>query len=361
MLCLCAITNVAHITSLISIGIELPNSNLVHRILTRVSTQLDGTYDDDASLSSSSNAIITNTNAKNKKIKIFYNLYISSAADEERVQKIVDEQFAHLNPKLHDVNVSISSIGYQLQNISHNHTVQHHEKGNEDVGMHELWEYCKLPQNNNHDTLAVYIHSKGSFHPRGVNDKIRRALTFGALSEECANLPDTCNVCSSRFSPQPFPHTPGNMWLARCDYIAKLRDPFLLKQGVVPDHKNGWCTGLGRYYFEHWSHSHPHAAPCDLYAGGEWTWDYFGIPQIPFEKKMAKAPRFNFCHYLHDRVCKGPPKTYYENRLWYYDMLFGIKDLDESWWYYEEILQQKFLNMTDPEEWYGFKCVDHSK
>ena len=42
-------------------------------------------------------------------------------------------------------------------------------------------------------------------------------------------------------------------------------------------------------------------------------------------------------------------------------MLFGIKDLDESWWYYEELLQQKFLNMTDPEEWYGFKCVDHSK
>ncbi|KAL7531994.1 hypothetical protein ACHAXR_004363 [Thalassiosira sp. AJA248-18] len=310
-----------------------------------VASLLGGKYDDDAS--SSSNSTSTNaitTNAKNKKIKIFYNLTST---------KIVDEQFAHLNPKLHHVNVSISSIGHQLQNISH-HTVQHHENGNEDLGMHELWEYCKLPQNNNHDTLAVYLHSKGSFHPRNVNDKMRRALTFGALSEECANLPDTCNVCSSRFSPLPFPHTPGNMWLARCDCIAKLRDPFLLKQGGVPNIKQGWCSGLGRYYFEHWSHSHPHAAPCDLYAGGEWTWDYFVYRTFPLKRSWKRHHDLTF-------ECRGPPKKYYEYRMWYYDMLFGIKSLDESWWYHEELLQQKFLNMTDPEEWYGLKCVDHGK
>ena len=52
-------------------------------------------------------------------------------------------------------------------------------------------------------------------------------FTVAALSEDCRNMPSSCNVCSMRMSPIPHPHTPGNMWAARCSYVSNLIDPNL--------------------------------------------------------------------------------------------------------------------------------------
>ena len=170
------------------------------------------------SLQSTNNLIHISTRSK---ILVFYNLFVAGTEDEERVQDIVNEQLAVLDPQLHYINASITSLGHPLPSIPDQMTREHIvEGGDEGETLHALWNYCR--SNNNHDTKVIYLHSKGSFHPSEQNDKLRRFLTEGALSGECAHLPDTCNVCSSRMSPLPHPHTPGNMWLARCDYVAKL-------------------------------------------------------------------------------------------------------------------------------------------
>jgi hypothetical protein len=169
---------------------------------------------------STNNLIQTSTGTRSK-ILVFYNLFVAGAEDVERVQDIFDEQLTELDPRLHVINASITSLGHPLPNIP-NHMIREHiaEGGDEGITLNAIWNYCR--SNNNHETKVIYLHSKGSFHPSEKNDKLRRFITEGALSEECANLPDTCDVCSSRMSPLPHSHTSGNMWLARCDYVAKL-------------------------------------------------------------------------------------------------------------------------------------------
>ena len=73
--------------------------------------------------------------------------------------------------------------------------------------------------------VVVYVHSKGSYHPHEFQDQWRDYVTAGALSQECRLMPEHCNMCSSRMSPVPYPHSPGNMWAARCGYISELMDP----------------------------------------------------------------------------------------------------------------------------------------
>ncbi|KAL7536048.1 hypothetical protein ACHAXR_007725 [Thalassiosira sp. AJA248-18] len=287
-------------------------------------------------------------------IRIFYNLFIKDAEDSSRVLGIVDEQLRLIDPDLHDKDVFITSIGYhQPSNISHVNTMQHYPEGGEDISLHSLWDYCQDESNNR--AKVVYLHSKGSFHPNEVNNKLRRFLTEGALSRECAGLPNECDVCSSRMSPHPHPHTSGNMWLARCSYIAKLRDPYALRDGDLPSgfsHDNG-CKGFGRYFFEHWVHSHPTVRPCDLYTGKEYTFAHENLPGGNFTKDLQKAPRFGFDVFIslllkHSYYCRGDTSSlvtardYLENRKWNYGQLYNITMLDESWYLWP------FLNDSSP-------------
>ena len=140
------------------------------------------------------------------------------------MRTIVEEQLGLLDAELHDAHVSVTSIGHRLSALPGNAFVkEHHDEGGEDLTLRSVWEYCN---SNPHPSVkVVYLHSKGSFHPNESNHRLRSFVTQGALSKECANLPAHCNICSSRMSPLPHPHTSGNMWLARCDYIARLIDP----------------------------------------------------------------------------------------------------------------------------------------
>jgi hypothetical protein len=213
-------------------------------------------------------------------VQVFYNIFVKNEDDEERVRAIIDEQLAFLDPDVHNKKVLVTSIGHlaNLANITNAVTREHQPEGSEALTLHAIWDFCR--ENHHHETKVVYLHSKGSFHDTPQNERLRSFLTKGALSKECANLPESCNVCSSRMSPLPHPHTPGNMWLARCDYVANLIDPYALQQGKLPVNfqGNNPCRGFGRSFYEHWVHSHPSVMPCDLYSGEAFTWGYTSIP-----------------------------------------------------------------------------------
>merc|ERR1712129_91196 len=151
----------------------------------------------------------------------------------------------------------------------------HFMQGWEFLTQEELWKYC---QRNPVEQVA-YIHSKGSYHASMMEDVWRRFLMRGVASEECQNMTTKCNVCSSRFSPFPHQHVPGNMWLARCSYIRKLANPRLFMHNMSFVHDlaqrpfnpslmwDGAFLGMGRFAAEHWVGSHPDVEPCDVYDG----------------------------------------------------------------------------------------------
>jgi len=255
------------------------------------------------------------------------------------VQLIVDEQLSNLDPGVHIQQ--ITSIGYRLPNIPDATVRERYKNGSDVLTLHALWDYCK--KHNNADTKVVYLHSKGSYHDKLGNAKLRRFLTKGALSKECSNLPNNCNVCSSHMSPLPHPHVPGNMWLARCDYVATLLDPNSLAEGNLPKEfkEDNWCKGQGRYFFEHWIHSHPSVMPCDLYPGKEYTWAYNNIPDVNFPMDLQMAPRFDLNVYntftVQQNLSCGNDGTTVEgttvgHRMWAHEKLYNITTLDDSWW-----------------------------
>jgi hypothetical protein len=200
-------------------------------------------------------------------VPVFYNLYLSPDADQaeyERVKQLVEEQLALMLPQ-HSANVisigtSINSSSFFASTNVVTH-VANHKSGNEQLTLSALWDYCR----NNTSSKVVYLHSKALFHPKPQNDIVRKYLTRGALSDECLNLPDTCNVCSTRMSPLPHPHVSGNLWLARCSYISQLIDPLKFDEIMkgVYERKETSCLGVGCYAFEHWGRSHPTNMPCD--------------------------------------------------------------------------------------------------
>jgi len=248
------------------------------------------------------------------KIRVFYNLFLKGPEDEERVRRIVEEQFAHVDAALHFANVSVTSIGRRPASLPDNSFVrEHRDEGGEDLTLRALWEHCRADAHP--DAKVVYLHSKGSYHPTEANDRLRNFVTRGALSAECAALPPDCDVCSSRMSPLPHPHTSGNMWLARCDYVAQLMDPLASEEGRLPEEagEDDPCRGRGRYLGEHCIHSHPSVRPCDLYPGREFTWAHLRVPRVgdgAAWKELARAPRFGFDTYVLPGMCASErPET----------------------------------------------------
>jgi hypothetical protein len=268
----------------------------------------------------------------NLSIPVFYNLFTSrtNASDVNRVRNLVFEQLASLRPEHHPVYVH--SIGRRLH-ITNTTLVTHQREGSEMITLHSMWEYCQ----RNKDKKIVYLHSKGSFHDKHENDLLRNLMTLGALSKECAYLPSRCNVCASRFSPFPHPHTPGNMFLARCDYVARLIDPtkFPLRMNDVPGVQNEtveWRYGSGRFSSEHWIGSAPTMKPCDLYNSGQYAWGYTNLPEmvdVRNDFKLLPAPRFPMVVYKTMRTT-GYWATRL-HRLEEYQVLYNEQP-DESWW-----------------------------
>lgn len=259
---------------------------------------------------------------KNINITVFYNIY-----EGHKNTPIINEQLALLRP---EHKVFVRSIGEVPLEINDDKAtiLRHDGTGNETETLELLWNHCL---SNTNDTVA-YIHNKGSFHQHEANHLLRRFLTRGALSEECSNMPSHCNVCSSRMSPFPHPHTPGNMWVARCEYVQKLMHPITLqaKMRARVYNESSSCRGTGRYAAEHWIHSHPSARPCDLSDDDRYTWSYKGIPKNSkkFKMKLQPAPRFKSKKYEKETICPTQKLNYL---LWEYEVLYN-ETPSASWW-----------------------------
>jgi hypothetical protein len=283
-----------------------------------------------------------------KHIPVFYNLFVhpTNATEITRVQKLVSEQLATLRPTIH-WPIYVHSIGRRLA-IPNTTLLGHHLEGTEMITLHSLWEYCKRHTQDE----VIYLHSKGSYHDRTENDKLRRFMTLGAV--QCSTirnnnntLPTNCDVCSSRFSPYPHPHTSGNMWLARCKYVTKLIDPleFERKMEDVPmvvglkKRFRHYLVGRGRFAAEHWIYSHPSGQPCDLHTGN-FSCGYKDLPEFDttttnddvvgkemFDLRLA--PRFQYSFYNPLEELK--PWTGLAHRLHEYRVLYN-ESPSSSWW-----------------------------
>jgi hypothetical protein len=144
------------------------------------------------------------------KVRVFYNIFIKGPEQESRVTAMFREQLRALDPAFHDTNVSVTAIGHRPLTLPG--ICEHHVNGTEGATLRALWDYCRARDDG--DTRVVYLHSKGLLTPGEDNDRLRRFLTEWALSRECAELPGTCDVCSSRMSSHPHPHTPGEGYLS---------------------------------------------------------------------------------------------------------------------------------------------------
>ena len=47
------------------------------------------------------------------------------------------------------------------------------------------------------------------------------------------------------------------------------------------------CKGFGRYFFEHWIHSHPYVQPGDFYSEKIFKFGYLDIPNGNFTKNFT--------------------------------------------------------------------------
>ena len=147
----------------------------------------------------------------------FYHVFEN---DAELFGRVVAEQTDFISKSsLASVPVQVTYVGpnpqsFDLENFT---VVQAVSAGTEKLTLKLLFAYCSVNQNHS----VFYIHSKGTFHPSSANDLLRRNLMKGVLAciEQLAL--SSSDVCGLRASPLPHPHLPGNMWVARCDYVAR--------------------------------------------------------------------------------------------------------------------------------------------
>jgi hypothetical protein len=174
--------------------------------------------------------------------------------------------------------------------------LKHYEEGYETRTLAEAFKYCqrqRKPQQEENDddddddrTVVIYLHNKGSFHDAQAlhqdyhpnhhydqsssrsssnnntsttktagayagQDSWRRAMTAAATSRQCLeqliipekdknaddknNENSICDACGLLFQPLPYEHYPGNMWAARCSYLARLVNPLTALRTVRAD------------------------------------------------------------------------------------------------------------------------------
>ena len=268
---------------------------------------------------------------------VFFNVFRPKEASAV-AQGIVSEQLRMLQaspgwPRVSSVEYVTIGDPSRIECDRCNHTA-HHDEADEVVTLNKLQAYCKAavpPDGSSSDLYVAYVHDKGSLHESAKNERLRRMLMHAVSS--CISDQDEhghtsrlrnneCDVCSARFSPVPHFHTSGNMWVARCDYVAKLIGPqsfadamervhpgLRADRTVVTVGTGKWannrtrnelsepCFGLGRFAFEHWVHSHPKVRPCDVYPG-EFKWHYHQLPtDDSWKSDVAMAPRYEFESY----------------------------------------------------------------
>ena len=218
-------------------------------------------------------------------IAIFYNVYIPEKSDH--AVNIIKEQLDQRNNSI----VSNAPLYYvtigkdigEFEKCSNCQRIKHYDQASEIETLSHLHDYCTTHQ----DERVLYIHNKGSLHANRYNEHFRHMLNKAVFSQDClllktpsstdadSNLRSKepgckCNICSARFSPIPFLHMSGNMWVSECSYIKKLIHPSKIKSTMtemitsLSTEKFGdlisceqWETAVERFAAEHWIGTHP--------------------------------------------------------------------------------------------------------
>lgn len=204
---------------------------------------------------------------------IFYHAYISPENIYHSLW-IVHEQLSqwqasrHANDNSYYTHLGDATLPFPCPRYGRCELLHQDVTGWERYTLAKIFEYCHEHSDHN----IIYLHSKGSFHPREENNHLRKVLTLSALSDQChQGLSNTqCNVCSAHFAPIPHWHTPGNMWTAKCSHVKKLyptrdfegrvREIVQQLHQIDPEWREDppdWCVGTNRYVDEHWVHTHP--------------------------------------------------------------------------------------------------------
>jgi hypothetical protein len=283
------------------------------------------------------------------KLRAFYNVFIPPSENNTVSEVVVDLIFEQLTQiatsyaaKAYDIVIHVIASGQAvndawLQSLCTsvttytNHTedtfqcvlVAQYSQGNEMETLAKVHDYCL----ENTNELVLYFHNKGSFHPSVENDNFRRSLTAATSSKHCLTKmtspsKDACDACGLLLYPLPQPIFIGNMWVARCSYVAKLLAPLSeyrtayqavdrwiyrdqIRKKVWTTDSNifpfqDWTFGRGRFESEHWLCGHPSLRPCDVATDANvnhWrpdtgNWTDFG-PYSSRRFAWSMAPRFS--------------------------------------------------------------------
>ena len=183
---------------------------------------------------------------------------------------------------LNDTWMKETCAPYQLEPVH----MRHYKQAFEEVTLNALHEYCI--EHPDHD--VIYLHPKGSFHPKESQKYWRKEGTMTAASEDCATKLSSskCNGCGARFNPMPT-HFSGNFWRSKCNYVRFLRnvtevEPLfrqtyntassIMNMSFTLSNENEPFLGLDRFAAEQWIGSSPAFQPCnhELYRPRRKSW-----------------------------------------------------------------------------------------
>ena len=175
----------------------------------------------------------------------------------------------------------------------------------------------------NPSSKVMYFHTKGVFHKRKSNEKMRQMLNVFILNTACMDaLEEGYDICGLRLSPVPFVHYSGNFWWANCRYISKLVDPILMQVGSVLhtsvldrvllyykrqpyyNNKNSVIRirnnhGLHRFFSEAWVGSAPYVTGADClpaYVAPNYLYGYRATDPIShYVQEILSGSRTLYC------------------------------------------------------------------
>ena len=233
---------------------------------------------------------------------VFYHIFIPETVEgKQNSLRIVREQLQQLRDSQTAITVYFNTIGTNPSNdLNANvisqvctelnmpcHAMEHYEQGMEDKTLQKLHDYCTLhPDDGDHQ--VAYIHNKGSYSTKALNEAWRYQMTQAVSSSQClqatasSNHNDQCNLCGLFFSAERGLFMAGNMWTSHCSYIRQLKplDQFTqamhdvtaealmerlrYKLVMTTQEIRAGVFGIDRYATEFWVGSHPTLQPCDF-------------------------------------------------------------------------------------------------
>ena len=207
-----------------------------------------------------------------EKLVGFYNVF---RQEDVSIHKIITEQIhllesSGLAAASQAINVIFAGTEHQSFRVPTRSSkfvlASSKSSGDEKDTLQLLYNHCVASPRDK----VFYIHSKGSFHPSTSNDMLRQNLMKAVVACWQHDGVAHHDVCGLRVSPLPHPHYSGNMWLARCDYIAKLHPPATFGKAMHTITRDAgpkcepWMVGASRFSQEHWVLSHPSVVASDV-------------------------------------------------------------------------------------------------